>query len=476
MTVTTAQLPPKAVERLGQSLRGELIGPSHDRYNDARRLYNAMIDKRPALIARCLDVADVIACVGFAAAEGVELAVRGGGHNGGGLGSVDGGLVIDLAPLRGVRVDADARTATVAGGTTLGEVDHVTNAFGLAVPAGIISTTGIGGLTLGGGIGHLTRTYGLTIDNLIGADVVLADGSVVRASEGRNEDLFWALRGGGGNFGVVTSFTFQARPLSTVVAGPMLWPLEQADEVLPAYAELLETAPDELNGFFAFLTVPPGPPFPDELHLQKMCGVVWCYAGPVAEAEAALAPIRAQLPPTLDGVGEVPLPGLQSAFDALYPPGDQWYWRADFVQQLSNDAIAAHVEHARDLPTWMSTVHLYPIDGAAGRVAADATAWSYRDARFAQVIVGVDPDPASAPAIRDWTVAYWEALHPYAAGGAYTNFLMDEGDERVRAAYGSNYERLSRIKSAYDPGNLFHVNQNIKPAEGSATAERSVRP
>jgi FAD/FMN-containing dehydrogenase len=449
---------------LAGSLRGELIDPRQAGYDDARRLYNAMIDKRPALIARCVDVTDVIACVRYAADEGLDLAIRGGGHNGGGLGSVDGGLVIDLSELRGVRVDPHARTVTVAGGTTLGEVDHATHAFGLAVPAGIISTTGVGGLTLGGGIGHLTRAYGLSIDNLIGADVVLADGNLVRASESEHEDLFWALRGGGGNFGVVTSFTFQARPVSTVVAGPMLWPLDRADEVLAFYTDFLAAAPEELNGFFAFLTVPPAPPFPEELHLRKMCGVVWCYAGPAAEAQAALAPVRKQLPPALDGVAEMPLPALQSAFDSLYPPGDQWYWRADFVESVPAGAIEAHVAHARELPTWKSTMHLYPIDGAAGRIAPDATAWAYRGARWAQVIVGVDPDRAKADELRDWTVRYWEALHPYAAAGAYSNFLMDEGDDRVRASYGRNYDRLAQIKSTYDPGNLFHVNQNIKPA------------
>lgn len=464
MSITESSLPAAAVEQLRETLRGELIEPASPGYDGARVLYNAMIDRRPALIARCMDVADVVACVQLARREGIDLAIRGGGHNGGGLGSVDGGLVIDLSLMRGVRVDPEARTATVAGGTTLGEVDHATHAFGLAVPAGIISTTGVGGLTLGGGLGYLTRKCGLSIDNLLEADVVLADGSLVHASESEHEDLFWALRGGGGNFGVVTSFTFQTRPVSMVVGGPMLWSLDQTPEVLSFYDEFIGQAPDDVGGFFAFLTVPPGPPFPEELHLKKMCGVVWCHTGNEAEARDALQPVRDALPPVLDGVGAMPLPALQSAFDALYPPGDQWYWRADFVKTIPRAAIDAHLEHARQLPTMKSGMHLYPIDGAAGRVPADATAWSYRDARYAQVIVGVDPDPANAGALRDWAVGYWDALHPYSAGGAYSNFMMEEGEERVRASYGTNYDRLTKVKAEYDPANLFHVNQNIKPA------------
>jgi FAD/FMN-containing dehydrogenase len=460
MSISTES--PVAAE-LASSLRGELIDPADPEYDRCRALYNAMIDRRPALIARCVDVADVIACVGFAGREGIDVAIRGGAHNGGGLGSVDDGLVVDLSLLRGVRVDPQARTVTVAGGTTLGEVDHATAPFGLAVPAGIISTTGVGGLTLGGGLGHLTRHYGLSIDNLLGADVVLADGRFVRASESEHEDLFWAIRGGGGNFGVVTSFTFQARPVSTVVAGPMLWPLDQAGEALTFYADFMASAPEALTGFFAFLTVPPGPPFPEELHLRKMCGVVWCWSGDPADADAALARLRRALPPAFDGVGEMPLPALQSAFDGLYPSGDQWYWRADFVKTIPPEAVEAHLAHARELPTWKSTMHLYPVDGAAARVPPDATAWGHRDARWAQVIVGVDPDPANAAALRDWTVRYHESLHPYSLGGAYPNFLMDEGDERVRASYGANYDRLAGIKRRYDPENLFHVNQNIAP-------------
>ena len=453
-----------AIANLKASLRGSLILPDDEGYDAARRVYNGMIDKHPGAIARCVDVADVIAAVNFARKHQVTLAIRGGGHNGGGLGTCDGGLVIDLSPMKGTRVDPVARTVRAQGGCTWGDVDHATHAFGLATPSGIISTTGVGGLTLGGGLGHLTRARGLAIDNLLSVDMVLADGRFVTADADQHPDLFWAIRGGGGNFGVVTSFLFNLYPISTVYAGPMLWPIDQAEEVLRWYRDFITQAPDELNGFFAFLTVPPGPPFPEHLHAKKMCGVVWCYTGPLGQAEAVFAPIRRLFGgPALDFVGSLPHPALQGMFDALYPPGDQWYWRADFINELSDEAIARHVEHGARLPSMQSTMHLYPIDGAAGRVGRNDTAWSYRAAKWGEVIVGVDPDPANAERIKDWTIAYWEALHPYSAGGAYVNMMMDEGQERVQAAYRDNYDRLVQIKNKYDPGNLFHVNQNIRP-------------
>lgn len=461
---TSAALAEPAIQELKSQLRGDLIGPGDESYDAARKVYNGMIDKHPALIARCADVADVIAAVHFARDHNLTLAVRGGGHHGAGLGICDGGLVIDLANMKGVRVDPTARTVRVEGGTTWGAVDHATHAFGLATPSGIISTTGVGGLTLGGGLGHLTRKCGLSIDNLLEADMVLADGSFVTTSAEQHPDLFWAVRGGGGNFGVVTSFLFRLHEISTVYAGPMLWHLEQAAEAMAFYRDFIITAPDDLNGFFAFLTVPPAAPFPEELWLKQMCGVVWCYTGPLDQAEAAFKPIRAFGPPALDFVGPIPHPALQGMFDGLYPPGMQWYWRADFVNELSEAAIALHVEHGSQIPSMFSTMHLYPIDGAAHRVGRNDTAFSYRDARWAEVIVGVDPDPANAAKIKDWTVAYWEALHPYSAGGAYVNMMMDEGQERVQASYRDNYARLAEVKQHYDPKNLFHVNQNIKPA------------
>ena len=448
---------------LKASLRGELIQPGDEGYDAARTVYNGMIDKRPALIARCADVADVIAAVNFARENNLLVSIRGGGHNAGGLGVCDDGLVIDLSLIRYTHVDPQTRTVRVGGGSTWGDVDHATHVFSLAVPSGIISTTGVGGLTLGGGLGYLTRKYGLAIDNLIAADVVLADGRLVTANESRNADLLWALRGGGGNFGVVTSFVFKTHPIHTDYAGPMLWELDQAPEVMQWYREFIKEAPDDIYGFFAFLIVPPGPPFPEHLHNKHMCGVVWCYTGPLEQAEETFKPIRRQFPPALDFVGPIPHPALQSMFDALYPPGMQWYWKADFVNELSDEAIRRHMQHGSQVPTIQSTMHLYPVNGAAQRVGKHDTAWSYRETTWAEVIVGVDPDPANKDRIVDWARKYWDDLHPLSAGGAYVNFMMEEGQERVKASYRDNYERLVTIKSKYDPTNFFRVNQNIKP-------------
>jgi hypothetical protein len=364
--------------------------------------------------------------------------------------------------MKSVHVDPERRTARVGGGATWGDVDHATHAFGLATPSGIISTTGVGGLTLGGGIGHLTRKHGLTLDNLLSVDVVLADGTFVTASASENEDLFWAVCGGGGNFGVVTSFVFALHPISTIIGGPTLWPLEQAPEVLRWYRDFITEAPEDLNGFFAFLVVPPGPPFPEELHLKNMCGIVWCYTGPEEKADEVFAPVLEVGTPALHGVQAMPYPALQSAFDGLYPPGLQWYWKADFVNEISDKAIEQHMKYA-EMPTMHSTMHLYPVNGAAHKVGTSDTAFSYREATWGMVIVGVDPDPANAQSITGWARGYWEALHPYSAGGAYVNMMMEEGQDRIRASYRDNYERLAAIKHEYDPTNFFRVNQNIKP-------------
>jgi FAD/FMN-containing dehydrogenase len=444
---------------------GTLIGPSDGDYEQARAVYNAMIEKRPALIARCADPEDIASTVRFARGHGLLLAIRGGGHNGAGLGTCDDGVVIDLSALNDVEVDPNARTVRVGGGCTWGEVYRATGEYGLATPSGIISTTGVGGLTLGGGLGHLTRKYGLTIDNLLEAEMVLASGESVRASADEHPDLYWAIRGGGGNFGVVTSFLFRLHPVGTVIGGPTFWRADQGAEVLSAYREFLPDAPRALNGFFAFHIVPPAPPFPEAIHLHPVCGVVWCYAGGEEDAAKAMAPLLDNVPePLMHGAHPLPHSALQGAFDGLYPAGDQWYWRADFVNEVPDEAVAIHARFGTALPTMQSTMHMYPIDGAAHDVDPADTAFSYRDARWGAVFAGVDRDPANAAAIRNWSIDYHEALHPYSAGGAYVNMMMDEGEERVRASYRDNYDRLSRIKRAYDPDNLFRVNQNIRPA------------
>jgi len=455
----------QSIDQLRTSFRGELIRPTDAAYESACKVYNGMIIKRPRLIARCADVADVIAAVEFGAKNDLLTAIRGGGHNGAGLGTCDDGLVIDLSRMKGIRVNPADKTVRVEAGCVWGDVDHATHAFGMATPCGFISTTGVAGLTLGGGIGYLTRRFGLTIDNLLSADMVLADGSFVTASTEENPDLFWAVRGGGGNFGVVTSFEFRLHPVKTVHFGPTFWPLDEAAKVLSAYQDFIKEAPEEVSGFFAFLVVPPAPTFPERLHHKKVCGIVWCCTGSAEQAEESLKPMRSLGNPLFDHVGPAPFPAVQSFFDPLFVPGLQWYWRADNFTELSDQAIARHVEHGSRIPTMLSTMHLYPVNGAAQRVGKNDTAYSFREALFAEVIVGVDPDPANSEKITAWCKDYWDALHPYAAGGAYVNFMMEEGQDRVQATYRDNYQRLARIKKKYDPRNFFRVNQNIRPTD-----------
>jgi FAD/FMN-containing dehydrogenase len=444
-----------------------VIRPGDDDYDQARAVYNDIIDRHPAAIARCRNSADVVACVTFAREHGVTLSVRGGGHNAGGLGVADDALVVDLSPMRSTNVNPAEHTVRVDGGCTWADVDNATVPFGMAAPCGIIGSTGVGGLTLGGGIGNITRRFGLAVDNLLSADVVLADGSLVTASETSEPDLFWALRGGGGNFGVVTSFTFRTNDIGdagTVVAGPVLYDIADSADVLRWYREMQPNLPEELNGWFAFITVPGGPPFPEELWGQKAAAIVWCYTGPGDRADEVLAPIREFGSPILVGLGSMPYTGLQSAFDPLYPAGLEWYWRADFFEEITDEAIDVHVKYGEQLPTGLSSMHMYPIDGYASRVPSDATAFAYRNGGWAGVIVGVDADPANREKITEWTKAYFDELHPTSAGGAYVNFMMDEGEDRVKASYRDNYDRLAEVKRRYDPDNLFHVNQNIRPS------------
>ncbi|GGP32555.1 FAD-binding oxidoreductase [Streptomyces melanogenes] len=455
------------LEAMRTVLRGPVIGPQDQEYTEARTIYNAMIDRRPAAVVRCADAGDVIDAVDFVRDHGLELAVRGGGHSGAGLCLVDDGVTLDLSPMRWVRVDPSAEIAQVGGGSLLGDLDHAAHAFGLATPAGIMSTTGVGGLTLGGGHGHLTRKYGLTIDNLLAADVVLADGSFVTTNERNHPDLFWALRGGGGNFGVVTAFTFSLHPVHTVVLGVTVWTLDRIGDVLRWYREFLPQAPEDLNGFFAVLVVPPGPPFPEEIHGQKMCGVVWCWTGDPDQADKVFEPVGEPGPPAFHFTAPMPYPMVQSMFDELIPKGLQWYWRGDFFDRITDGSIDVHAKYAEGIPTGLSTMHLYPVDGAAHRIKPGDTAWGYRDAVWSGVIGGIDPDPANAETIRQWCVDYWEELHPHSMGGSYVNFIgAGEGQERVRATYRDQYDRLAAVKRAYDPHNLFHANQNIEPARG----------
>lgn len=459
--MSTVKLESSMVEELRSSLRGDLILEGDVNYEDSRKVFNAMISKRPAMIAKCVDVADVITAVNFGRKNNMLTAVRGGGHNGGGLGICDEGLVIDLSGIKYVRVDTSNKTVRVGGGNLWGEVDHATHTYGLAVPAGIISTTGVGGLTLGGGVGHLSRKFGLTIDNLLEVDMVLADGSVVTANKDQNPDLFWAIRGGGGNFGIVTSFLFQAHELKTVIGGPTLWPIEKTEEIMKWYHNFIHNAPEDLNGFIATMVIP-GPPFPEELHGKKFCGIVWCYTGKPEEFDKLFEPVR-DLKPVFEHVGEMPYPVIQTLFDGLLPPGFQWYWRGDFFSEIPPEASKEHLKYGSSIPTPLSQMHLYPISGAAAKVGAEDTAWAYRDAKYAGVFVGIDPDPGKAMEITNWCKDYWNALHPFSMGGSYSNFMMEEGQERVKASFRQNYERLQKIKAKYDPDNFFRVNQNIEP-------------
>jgi len=451
-----------APDTLALKIKGTIVRPGDLKYDAARKVYNGMIDKSPAVIAYCKDTADIRDCVNFARENEMLLAIRSGGHNAGGLGICDDGLIIDLSSMKKVQFNVQDKTATVEAGCLLKDVDEALHIYGRSVPSGIFGTTGIAGLTLGGGLGHLTRHYGLAIDSLVEVEMVLANGELTTASAKQNPDLFWAVRGGGGNFGVVSSFTFETVAVDTVYGGPMLWDISESEERMAWFHDYISKAPDHINGFFAFLIVPAVAPFPPELHSKKMCGIVWCYTGDPEEAEDVFEPIRESKTPALDFVGPIPFPALQTMFDPLYPPGLQWYWKADFVKRLDKEAIAIHAKYGAALPTSLSSMHLYPINGEAARVPKSATAWNYRDSNYACVIVGVDADPANKELITNWAKEYWKELHPYSEGGAYVNFMMEEGDDRVKASYSDNYERLSAIKAKYDPQNLFCVNQNIK--------------
>ncbi len=451
------------IEQLRTRVTGRVVQPGDDSYEDARRVYNFMIDRHPRVIVRCAGVTDVVAAVDFARNNELDLAVRGGAHSVPGFGTCDDGVVVDLSGMREVRVDPTARTADAAGGATWGDFNDATYAHGLATTGGIISTTGVTGLTLGGGIGYLDRRYGLSCDNLDSAEVVMADGRVVVASQTENPDLLWALRGGGGNFGVVTSARFRLHPVRDVYAGPVFFEMKHAADILAFFREFIADAPEEYGGFPAFQIAPPLPFIPEQYHGHNMIGIISCWSGPMEQGEKALAPLRDLAPIVADQLGPMPYPVLNGAFDALVPRGLQHYWKAAFVKELTDEAIAAHMEHAEGLPAVNSTVHLYPINGACHRVAPDATAFAFRDATFATVIAGMWPDPADNDANTRWVRDYYAAIAPHSEPGGYVNFMAGDDQGRVADNYRQNYDRLVDVKRAYDPGNLFHLNQNIRP-------------
>jgi FAD/FMN-containing dehydrogenase len=453
-----------SIDELREQVRGEVIAQGDDGYEEARRVFNAMIDRRPAVVVRPANAGDVVTAVLHAREQGLDLAVRGGGHGVPGFGTCDDGVVIDLSSMRGVRVDPRTSTARADGGATWGDFNAATHAFGLATTGGVVSTTGVAGLTLGGGIGYLTRGYGLSCDNLISADVVTADGRILVVSEEEHDDLFWALRGGSGNFGVVTSLEFRLHPVKDIYAGPMFFELSEASTILAFFREFIADAPEELGAFPGFQIAPPLPFIPEDRHGETFALIVGCWAGPVDEGENVFKTFHDVAPVVAEHVGPMPYPALNSAFDGLYPAGElQHYWKANFVKELTDDAIDAHVRFGSQVPVVNSTMHLYPINGAAQRVAPDATAFAYRDATFATVIAGMWPDPADNDANIGWVRDYYEATAPYSEEGGYINFMSGDDQGRIEANYRGNYPRLVDVKRRYDPDNVFHLNQNIAP-------------
>lgn len=451
-------------DSLREQVRGQIITPGDADYDAARAVYNGMIDKRPAAVVRVSQVADVIACVNFARDNSLDLAIRGGGHSAPGFGTWDDALVIDFSNTSGVRVDPANKTARSEAGATWADFNHATHAFGLATTGGIIGSTGVAGLTLGGGIGYLARKYGLSCDNLIAADVVTADGKFLTASESENEDLFWALRGGGGNFGVVTSLEYRLHPVDMVHAGIIIYPMEHAETVAKFYRDHMDSAPEELGVFLAFAMGPPVPFLPEEWHGKPVAVVVGMWTGDQAAGPAQWQPFLDIAPVAGSMVGPMPYPVLNQAFDPLMPKGLQAYWKADFLAELSDGAIAAHLDFGSRVPSVQTAVHLYPIDGAVQRVGADDTAFANRNVKFAPVIAGIWQDPAENEANIAWVKEYAAALRPYSAPGGYINFMDRDDLPRVAENYGPNFSRLREVKAKYDPQNLFHINQNIPPA------------
>jgi FAD/FMN-containing dehydrogenase len=462
--VAQPALDEQTLETFGTQLRGRLIQPGDPDYETARRVWNGMIDRRPALIVRCAGVADVIAAVNFAREHELLVAVRGGGHNVAGNATCDGGLVIDLSPMKGVRVDPAGRTARAEPGVIWSEFDHETQAFGLATTGGLVSTTGIAGFTLGGGIGWLVRKHGLACDNLRSADVVTADGKLITASPIEHADLFWGVRGGGGNFGVVTSFEYQLHAVGPIVLGGAVFhSLDRAREVLSFYRDYAAQAPDELTTLAAIITAPPLPFIPADLHGKSVIAVAACYAGDPDQGEAALQPLHSFGPPAADVLGPIPYTALQAMFDESAPPGMHNYWKSHYLEALDDGAIDTILRHAGSLPAPFSQIHLHQLQGAAGRIPRDDTAVGHRDAAYALNVIGTWTEPQESGDQIRWVRDFWADMERFSSG-TYVNFLGDEGQDMVRTAYGADtYARLAALKQKYDPTNFFRLNQNIKP-------------
>jgi len=454
----------QALSTLADRVAGTVIRSGDPEYEEARRVYNGMVDARPAAIVRCATEEDVVAVVRLAADQRMDLAVRGGGHSVPGFGTADGALVADLSPMQSVTVDDTQRTATAGGGTTWGRFNDVTATHGLATTGGIISTTGIAGLTLGGGIGYLGRAYGLSCDNLLAARVVTADGSRLTASADENPDLFWALRGGGGNFGVVTDFTYRLHPVGEVLVGLMFFELTDGPAVFRFFDEMLDEAPREYGGYPAMHLAPPLPFIPEDRVGQPFAVVISCWTGDPDEGERFYDRFRQVAAPAAELVAPMPYPALNALFDPLLPPGLQHYWKNAFVSELTDDLIAAHMELGARLPAVNSAMHMYTMEGAVHDVPSDATAFGHRDARYVINIAGMWPDPAENEANIAWVRDYYAAVAPHVQAGGYVNFASPDDQQKAPDNYGANHQRLTEVKRTYDPGNLFHLNQNIAPS------------
>ena len=466
--VTTEVTPdPEAVQGFTASVRGRVLASGDEGYDEARAIWNGLFDRTPALIVQCTGAADVVDAVNFARENGLLLSIKGGGHNVAGNAVNDGGLVIDLSAMRGVRVDPSTQTVRVEGGATLGDLDRETQLYGLAVPAGVVSTTGVAGLTLHGGAGHLRRKYGLTIDSLISVDIVTADGQIRTASATENEDLFWAVRGAGSNFGVVTSFEFRAHPVGpTVMVGAVFYPFDDVARLLRAWRDYVTTAPDELSSIALLWSIPPGEPFPPEHHGKPVVAVAGCYSGAVDDGEPVVQPLRELGQPLIDLSGPWPWLGLQSGFDPLFPKGAFYYWKSRALAELSNEAIDVIADFGARRPSPLTDIVVWHQGGAMSRVGETETAYGGRDAAFLVTGEASWDDPALSDEGIGWGRAFWDAVGQYSTGGLYLNFagLGEEKEALVKAGYGANYERLAALKAKYDPANLFRMNLNIAPA------------